>query len=126
MIKMWTIFLTALKATIKGAIAGGLTNLLGFAKQEEVEKWELGKCVKTVTIGAITGGLVGGSGLPISEIATKLATWINIPAIQPWIVEMAILTTIVIVADEIVKVVVRRTDLKRLWNAFKELVGKYF
>lgn len=120
-------FLVVLKAVIKGVIAGGLTNLIGYAKQEgDLEKWDIGKALKTTIIGAITGGLVYGSKLPVDQIAVQIATWLEVPAINGMMVEMFILTMIVIVADQLVKIVIRRTDLMNLWNKFKDRFTKYF
>jgi len=126
---MISAILVALVETAKGAISGIIASGIGYAKQEKPENWDLGKFVKTVVIGMITAGLVRGSRLPIPELASKLSEWLAtegiafVPAIA---IETATLTGIIIIADQVVKVVVRRTDIVKVWNRLKVFLGEYW
>ena len=115
-------------SAIKGAISGGIASFIGYAKQEKPEKWDLGKATKTVVLGALTTSITEASGLSLTEIATLVSTYLTnqgIPLAAPQ-VELAITVSIVMVADQVVKVVVRRTDIKALWNKIKAFLSKYW
>jgi len=115
-------------SALKGAISGGIASFIGYAKQEKPEKWDLGKATKTVVLGALTTSITEASGLSLTEIATLVSTYLTnqgIPLAAPQ-VELAITVSIVMVADQVVKVVVRRTDIKALWNKIKAFLSKYW
>jgi len=114
-----------IKAIVKGVVAGAIASFVGYAKKEEVPKWDLKKMLQTVILGAITTGIVNGSGMPISDLSVEIAVWLDIPAVTSAMVEFAILTGIIILVDHVVKIIVRRTDVMELWNKFKEFISKY-
>jgi len=115
-------------SAIKGAISGGIASFIGYAKQEKPEKWELSKAVKTVVLGALTTSVTEASGLSLTEIATFVSTYLTTQGIPltPLEVEMMMSVGMVMVADQVVKVVVRRTDIKVLWNKIKAFLSKYW
>jgi len=115
-------------SAIKGAISGGIASFIGYAKQEKPEKWELSKAVKTVVLGALTTSVTEASGLSLTEIATLVSTYLTSQGIPltSLEVEMMISVGMVMVADQVVKVVVRRTDIKTLWNKIKAFLAKYW
>lgn len=119
----------ALIEAIKGAISGAIASGIGYAKQDEPEKWDLGKASKTVILGMIVNAIVRGTGMPIPELAANLSEWLAtegvafVPAVA---LEAMILTGIVMITDQLVKLIVRRTDIVKVWNKFKEFVGKYW
>ena len=126
---MISAILVALVETAKGAISGIIASGIGYAKQEKPENWDLGKFVKTVVIGMGTSGLVRGSRMPIPELSSKLSEWLSTEAIAfvpAIVIETAILTGIVIIADQVVKVIVRRTDIVKVWDKLKAFLGKYW
>jgi len=113
---------------LKGLISGAIASFIGYAKQETPEKWELAKAVKTVVVGGVTTALIRASGLSLSEIATLISEYLvseGIP-LSPLNVEMIITIAIVALADQIVKVVVRRTAIKTVWNKIKAFASKYW
>ena len=111
-------------SAIKGAISGGIASFIGYAKQEKPEKWDLGKATKTVVLGALTTSITEASGLSLTEIATFVSTYLTSQGIPltPLEVEMMISVGMVMVADQVVKVIVRRTDIKALWNKILSLI----
>lgn len=113
------------KQVVKGMVSGAFASFIGYAKQEEVEKWELEKALKTTILGMLTQGFIYGSGMPISEFAVEISTWLDIPALTPIVVEFAILTGIVMVTDQLVKILIRRTAIANAWNKVKAYLGKY-
>jgi len=115
-------------SAIKGAISGGIASFIGYAKQEKPEKWELSKAVKTVVLGALTTSVTEASGLSLTEIAHLVSAYLTSQGIPltPLEVEMMISVGMVMVADQVVKVVVRRTDIKTLWNKIKAFLAKYW
>lgn len=118
-----------IKEALKGLVSGAMASLLGYAKQEKPESWQLDKFAKTVILGSFTSAIISGSGMPIPQLATKISSWLateSICFVPAAVIEMAILIGLVIVADEIVKVIVRRTDIVKAWNKFKEFLGKYW
>ena len=126
---MISAILGVLVDTVKGVISGAIASTIGYAKQDKPENWDLGKFTKTVVIGMVASGLVRGSRMPIPELASKISEWLATEAIAfvpAVMIETAILTGIVIVADQVMKVVVRRTDIVKVWNKFKTFLGKYW
>ena len=119
---MW---LTIVKDVIKGLFAGALASFIGYAKKEEVPQWDLKKMLQTVFVGAFTNSIIVGTGMPITDLAVEISTWLEVPALTAPMVEFAILTGIVILTDHLVKVIVRRSDVVTLWNKFKEFITLY-
>lgn len=119
---MW---ISIIKDVVKGLVAGVVASAIGYAKKEEIPKWDLKKMTQTVIVGAFTNGIIVGSGMPITELSGEIATWLEISSITAPMVEFAILTGIVILADHIVKIVVRRSDVIILWDKAKQFIGKY-
>lgn len=119
----------ALIEAIKGAISGAIASGIGYAKQDEPENWDLGKASKTVILGMIVNAVVRGTGMPIPELATKISEWLateGVAFVPSVILEGMILTGIIMLTDQVVKVIVRRTDINKVWNRFKEFIGKYW
>ena len=117
------------KEVLKGLISGGVASLLGYAKQENPEKWRLDKFAKTVILGSFTGAIVRGSGMPIPQLATEISNWLiteGICFVPAPVIEMAILTGLIMIVDQLVKIIVRRTDIVKVWNKLKEFLGKYW
>lgn len=126
---MISAILGVLVDTLKGAISGAIASSIGFAKQDKPENWNLGKFTKTVVIGMGTSSLVRGSRMPIPELASKISEWLATEAIAfvpAMVIETAILTGIIIIADQVVKVVVRRTDIVKVWNKLKDFLSEYW
>lgn len=112
-----------------GAFYGAEAALFGFLKSEELPtswralltkafwtKFDVVKALKTVLIGMLIGAWTNGS-LYMPQIAEAL----NISVSDP--MYLAVITTvpslIVYAVDGIVKFVVRRTPLVRVWDAIK-------
>lgn len=112
----------------KGLIFGALAAVIGYAKQEKPESWQLSKMVKTMIVGALTTGIMRGSGMPISGVANAISVYLASEGIvvSPAIVEVTVATMIVIFADQIVKILVRRTDLVSLFDKFKAFLAQYW
>jgi len=117
-----------LVSAVKGAVCGGIASFIGYAKQEKPEKWELGKAVKTVVLGSLTTAIVEGSGLSIPQLSAMISAYLTAQGIplSPAQVELGITTGMIIVADQVVKIVVRRTDIVRVWNKLKAFLSKYW
>lgn len=119
----------ALIEALKGAISGAIASGIGYAKQEKPDDWKLAKASKTVILGMLVNAIVRGTGMPIPQLATEISKWLAtegvafIPAI---ILEGIILTGIIMLTDQIVKVIIRRTDIVIVWNKLKEFLGKYW
>ena len=114
---------------LKGAVSGAVASGIGYAKQEKPEDWMLGKASKTVLLGLFVSAIVRGTGMPIPELATKISTWLateGIAFVPAIVVEGMILTGIVMLTDQIVKVIVRRTDIVTVWHKFKNFVSTYW
>lgn len=117
------------KEVLKGLISGGIASLLGYAKQETPEKWQLDKFAKTVILGSFTNAIVRGTGMPIPQLATEISNWLateGICFIPASVVEMVILTGLIMIIDQIVKIIVRRTDIVKVWNKLKDFLSKYW
>jgi len=117
------------KETLKGLISGAIASLLGYAKQEKPEKWQLDKFAKTIILGSFTTAIVRGSGMPIPQVASEVSNWLateGVAIIPSAVIEMTILTGLVMIADQLVKVIVRRTDIVKVWNKVKEFLAKYW
>lgn len=113
---------------LKGLLFGGLAAVIGYAKQEEPDKWEFGKLIKTMIIGAVTTGVLKGTGMPLSELAVAISNYLASEGVVlgPVVVEVFLTTMIIIFADQIVKILVRRTDLVTLFDKLKAFVTKYW
>ena len=106
---------------LKGFVFGALASVVGYLKQESVPKWDLSKLVKTMVIGAIIAAIFAGSGLDVAGAAVALSNYLGTQGIPIAALELEgiISTAIVILADEVVKIVVRRTEIVDLWNKIK-------
>lgn len=113
------------KATIKGLVSGAVASFIGYAKKEELPKWDLKKMLQTVFVGGFTTAIVSGSGMPIPELSAKIVEWLEIEALTAPMVEFLILTGLIIIVDHLVKVIVRRSDIMMLWNKFKVFISAY-
>lgn len=125
---MSAIIVNGLYNALKGAIVGTIASAVGYAKQEEIGNWQFDKMLKTIIVGAITVSIISGSGLSIVALADLICTQLLIPAgvtVTASLVEGAILTGIVIVADEIVKIIARRTPAGKYFDKLKDLLGKF-
>lgn len=120
---MWNTLLTALKGLLFGALAA----LIGYLKHEEFEKWDFAKCLKTMIIGAITTCIMEVTGLSITDLSLVIAGWMSQHGVSfpAPLIEAVITTSIVIFADFVVKIIVRRTDLVKLWNKLKDFLSGY-
>lgn len=114
-----------IKTIAKGLISGAVASFIGYAKKEDLPKWDLKKMLQTVFIGGFTNAIIMGSNMPIGDLSAEIEIWLEIPALTAPMVEFAILTGLVILTDHIVKVIVRRSDIMKLWNEFKEFISKY-
>ena len=111
-----------LVAFFKALASGGLAGLMGYMKQEELgeswkviftrkfwEKFEPTKALKTITVSVVVYGIAYAF------------------EIQPQtLIDMGVMTTIVYGADALVKLVVRRTPIVRIWNKIKEKALEIF
>jgi len=125
---MSAIIISGLKNALKGALAGALASAVGYAKQEQIGNWQFDKMFKTVLVGAITTAIIGGAGLPLPALAVLIANWLGLNAgifVEALFVEGVILTSIVIVADEVVKVVARRTPAGEWFNKIRDLIALF-
>lgn len=119
----------ALIEALKGALSGAIASGIGYAKQEKPEKWDLAKASKTVILGMFVNAIVRGTGMPISELATEISGWLateGVAFIPAVVLEGMILTGIIMLTDQIVKIIVRRTDIVKVWNKLKEFLSKYW
>lgn len=125
---MKTTLIGTILEVLKGLLFGALAAVIGYAKQEEPGKWEFGKLIKTMVIGGITTGLLRGTGMPLSEIAVAISNYLASEGVVlgPVVVEVFLTTMIVIFADQIVKILVRRTDLVTLFDKLKAFLAKYW
>lgn len=105
------------KGLIYGAIAGGI----GYIKNETWESFDPYKFARTLIIGGTIGGIQGAGYGDISDISRTIGGELGIP---PEMLETFIMTSIVAMADNVVKVLARRTDLGKLWAKIKEFFGK--
>lgn len=113
---------------LKGLFFGGLASLIGYLKQEQIEKWDFTKMLKTMIVGAVTTSIIQATGLSLAELSFVISTWLaqNGISLAPGVIETIITTAIIVFADQLVKIIVRRTDLVRLWNKLKELISNYW
>jgi len=121
--------LEVLIEVVKGAVSGAIASAIGYAKQEKPDKWDFNKASKTIFLGMITNSIVRGTKMPIPELSVKISEWLateGIAFIPAIIVEGMILTGIVMVVDQMVKVLVRRTDVMTAWNKLKAYLSKYW
>lgn len=104
------------KGVVYGAIAGGI----GYIKNEDWETFDPYKFTRTLVIGAIIGGITG-TGHSLTDASVIIGDEFGIP---PVMVETFLMTAIVAIADNVAKILARRTDLGLLWNKIKEFFGK--
>ncbi len=104
----------------KGLVYGGIAAGIGYIKQESWETFDPHKFLKTLIIGAIVGGITG-SGTSITQASVLIGNEFDV---SPVLVEGFIMTSIVAIADNIVKIIARRTDLGRLWAKIKSFFSK--
>lgn len=115
-----------LRGILTGAFYGAQAALFGYLKSEDLGnswgvlfkkdfwlKFKPGKAAKTVLVGAILGGFTSGKVFLPADITGSLdflvfANFFN--------------DVVVIGVDQLIKLIVRRTPIVRLWNAFKEKV----
>lgn len=114
-----------IKTIVKGLVSGAVASFIGYAKKEELPKWDLKKALQTIFLGAFTNAMVMGTGMPISELSVEIVEWLEIETLTAPMVEFLILTGLIILVDHLVKVIVRRSDVMKLWNKFKETITKY-
>ena len=104
------------KALLQAIMSGGMAGLMGYMKMEELgdswkviftrkfwEKFEPTKALKTVIISMIVYGIAyafGGTPTTLEEIG--------------------VMTLVVYGVDALMKVIVRRTPIVRVWNWLKE------
>ena len=110
---------------LKGLLFGGLASLIGYAKQEKPEKWEFTKMLKTMIIGSFTVATTSAAGMDLFMIAGKISDYLATEGIVlgPLLVYGIITTALIVFADEIVKIIVRRTDISTLFDKFKAWVA---
>ena len=115
-----------LKGVGVGIFYGGQASLFGYLKSEDLgqswsivlkrefwQKFKPGKAFKTVLVGAMLGGFTGGKVFLPSGITNSL----------DFIVFANFFNDVVVIGvDQLLKLVVRRTPIVRLWNAFKTKV----
>lgn len=122
--------LGVLKAITKGFVSGAIASLIGYAKIETktnpFPKWNLSKLLQEVFLGGFTWALIYGSGMPISELSTTIAEWLEVAVVTGPMVEFLLMTILVIFVDHIVKIIVRRSDIMILWEKFKAFLSQYF
>lgn len=104
------------KGLVYGAIAGGI----GYIKNETWETFDPYKFLRTLIIGGIVGGITG-TGYSLGDASAIIGGEFGV---SPIIVETFLMTSIVAIADNIVKVVARRTDLGKLWTKIKDFFGR--
>jgi len=104
----------------KGLVYGGIAAGIGYIKQETWETFNPHKFLKTLIIGAIVGGITG-SGTSITQASMLIGNEFDI---SPVLVEGFIMTSIVAISDNIVKIIARRTDLGGLWAKIKAFFSK--
>lgn len=105
----------------KGLVYGGIAGGIGYIKNETWETFDPYKFVRTMIIGACVGGIVGAGYGDLSSVSDMIGGEIGIPG--P-VVEGFIMTSIVALADNVVKILARRTDLGKLWSVIKNFFGK--
>lgn len=110
---------------VKGLISGAVASFVGYAKKEEIPKWDLKKALQTTLLGGFTNAILMGSNMPMGDLSAEIAIWLDIPSITAPMVEFLILTGLIILTDHLVKVIVRRSDVMILWDKFKEFISKY-
>lgn len=110
-----------------GAFYGAQAALMGYMKSEDLpqswsviltkkfwENFDPIKALKTVTIGALLGAFSRGKiYIPLDASSVEMATLTNF-----------VNDIIILGVDQLVKLIVRRTPLVRIWNGFKEKVLK--
>ena len=108
----------------KGAGYGVLSALIGYFKSgdiDSIEDFELDIFLKTTLMGAIVGGITGGTGLELTEIADDIGEQIGIPGI---IVETMMMTALVTLVDSAVKAIIRRLGINKLYYKVKARLFK--
>lgn len=107
--------LTILKGVVLGAIAGAISAGLGYLKTENpeggLENFDKVKFSKTVIVGMIIGGITGAGFGNLDQISAIIGGEFSLDPI--W-VKTFLLTLITKIADEIVKIIWRRSLVKLL------------
>lgn len=115
-----------LRGIIVGMFYGAQASLFGYLKSEDLptswkvvltkafwEKFKAGKAFKTVLVGAFLGGFTAGKVFLPSTLTGSV----------DFIVFANFFNDVVVIGvDQLFKLLVRRTPIVRLWNAFKEKV----
>lgn len=104
------------KGVFYGALAGGI----GYIKNETWETFDPYKFTRTLVIGGLIGGITG-SGSSIDEASALIGAEFGLPS---ELVKTFLMTAIVAIADNVVKILARRTDLGKLWEKVKDFFGK--
>ena len=104
----------------KGLVFGAITVGIGYIKNETWETFDVEKFLKTMVIGAILGG-VAGTGHSLTEASVILGREFNV---DPLWVEGSLMVSIIALADNVTKVVSRRTPLHKLYEKAKDFFGK--
>ena len=78
------------------------------------------KFLQTMIIGAIIGGITG-TGYSLHDAAEIIGGEFGV---DPVWVETSMMVAIVAFADNIVKIIARRTDLGKLYQKIKDFFGK--
>lgn len=113
-------FMQILVSICKGITAGAIAGGIGYIKNETWETFDPYKFVKTLVIGAFVGGITGASGMDLSDTSAMIGNELGVPGPA---VEAFIMTAIVGLADNLVKILARRTDLGKLWKKLKKTLG---
>lgn len=117
-----------------GAYYGALAALMGYLKSEDLpvswkailskdfwSKFEVSKALKTVLIGLLLGAFTQGK-IFMPQVMESLG--FN-PSDPTFLVVMATIPSLIVyAADQLVKLVVRRTPLVKLWDKLKVSVLK--
>ena len=112
-------FLPVLYGIGKGLFYGAISSGIGYIKNETVDTFDPIKLTKTVIVGGCVGGIIGSSGLSLSELSASIGGEMGIDGLA---IEAFMMTSIISFADRLVKLIARRTDLMKLWNKIKEFL----
>jgi len=104
------------KGVVYGIFAGGI----GYIKKETWQTFDPYKFLRTMIIGGVVGG-ISGTGYSLATASALIGSEFGVPALG---VETFLMTSIVAIADNIVKVISRRTELGKLYTKIKEFFGK--
>lgn len=107
------------KGIVYGAIAAGIGYFKTQNSEGDLDNFDPKKFTQTVIIGMFIGG-IAGSGSSMDDASNMIGTEFGI---APEIVKTFIMTSITLIADEIVKVVWRRF-LSQVWTDLKYKLGR--